>query len=169
MKQIRKYEYFLGLGANLGDRKGNLEKAEQLLKETGTIILGRSSVYETEPVGVEAQPWFYNRVLHVSAGIPPLRMLNVLQGIEKKMGRQTKLPGGQPRVIDIDILLCGEKIVRTKKLTLPHPRLAQRNFVLFPLAEIAPGAVHPIEGKTAALLLRESTDKAAVNKISGVK
>ena len=132
---------YLGLGSNLGDRGENLNKAldylEQRLKVTEV-----SSVYETEPVGNIQQPYFLNMALKVYTRLAPEELLLLAKGIERKLGR---LPGKRnaPRPIDIDILLYGDEVIKTAELTIPHPRLAERAFVLVPLAEIAPDLEHP--------------------------
>jgi len=153
--------YFLGLGGNLGDRGANLARARRLLGSAGVELLQCSSVFRTEPVGLKDQPWFFNQVVAVRAERTPFEMLELIRSIEKAMGRATG-PVNGPRIIDIDILLAGETILVTPELTIPHPRLAKRNFVLVPLCEIAPAAVHPVLRMTAAELLRGSPDRSSV-------
>ena len=106
-------------------------------------ILRASSVYRTEPVDVPDQPWFYNQVVEVDAEYDPLALLNLVKAIEKKLKRVPAVDKG-PRTIDIDILLAGNTVIQTRRLMIPHPRMAERNFVLVPLREIAPHAVHPL-------------------------
>ncbi len=152
--------YFLGLGGNLGDRESFLRRCRDLLKRSAIRILRGSSVYETEPVGPRQQPWFLNQVVEVETELGPQELLDAVKSIEVEMGRIAG-PAGGPRVIDIDILLAGNRILDTGRLQVPHPRLAQRNFVLVPLSEIASEAVHPGLGKTIRELRAECRDKAA--------
>lgn len=153
---------YLGLGSNLGSREYNLDKAMELL--SSRFRMGKvSSIYDTEPVGNPNQPRFLNMVCQVSTTLPPAGLLASLQGFELKLGR---LPGrpNSPRPIDIDILFYGEQVIRTPELTIPHPRLAERAFVLIPLAEIAPDLVHPVLGKTIRELLSAIPGKQGVVK-----
>ncbi|MBI4266939.1 MAG: 2-amino-4-hydroxy-6-hydroxymethyldihydropteridine diphosphokinase [Chloroflexi bacterium] len=142
---------YLGLGSNLEDRKKNLEKALDLLSQR--LRLGAvSSTYDTEPVGNINQPRFLNMVCQAFTTLSPEVLLSLVKGIESKMGRTSG--SGEPRSIDIDILLYGDRVVNTPDLVIPHPRLAERAFVLIPLAEIAPDAVHPVRRKTIKELLK---------------
>jgi 2-amino-4-hydroxy-6-hydroxymethyldihydropteridine diphosphokinase len=156
--------YHLGLGSNLGDRAGNLARARARLAERGIAIRTSSALYETEPVGLSGQPWFINQVVEVESGLSPRELLPLLKGIEKEMGREVSVANG-PRIIDLDILLAEDMVIRTEELTLPHPRLAERNFVLVPLAEIAPQAVHPVLKRTIRELLKGSKDRSRVEMI----
>jgi 2-amino-4-hydroxy-6-hydroxymethyldihydropteridine diphosphokinase len=153
--------YFLSLGSNLGNRSGNLARARKLLLEKGVEVLGASSVYETEPVDRLDQPWFLNRVLHVRSSLAPHALLGLAKSIESAMKRVPTLAKG-PRTIDIDILFAGDIVLDTPDLVIPHPRLAQRNFVLVPLCEIAPEIRHPILGQTVRELALSSSDPARV-------
>jgi 2-amino-4-hydroxy-6-hydroxymethyldihydropteridine diphosphokinase len=156
--------YFLSLGSNLGDKKHNLEKAVELLTRRGIRIVSSSTVYETEPVGIATESWFYNQVLEVETDVPPEELIHRVKCIEEDMGRTRAMNLGS-RSIDIDILLAGEKIVNTKSLKIPHPQLANRNFVLCPLAEIAPEIVHPLLKEKITKLLERSEDPSQVKKI----
>ena len=142
---------YLGLGSNLGDRKQNLAQAMDLLSQH-LAIKKLSSVYETEPVGYKEQPLFLNAVCRVSMGLSPENLLRLTKKIEAKLGR-TPGPSNAPRLIDIDILFYDNEVLNDKELTIPHPRLVERAFVLVPLAEIAPDLVHPGNKKTVKELL----------------
>ena len=153
--------YFLSLGSNMGNQKRNLERARRFLERGGVGVLKASSVYRTEPVDEPCQPWFRNQILKVRTELGPQELLGLAKSIELRMRRVPTVPKG-PRTIDIDILLAGETVITTPGLTIPHPRLAQRNFVLVPLREIAPGAVHPVLHKTVRELARSCPDRSAV-------
>lgn len=134
---------YIGLGTNLGDRELNLRTA---LKELGTLptieLCRMSSLYETAPVGLTEQPDFLNQVVSVRTTLSPRQLLNALLHIENKMGRTRTIRWG-PRVIDLDLLVYGNAQVEMPGLTVPHPRLRERAFVLTPLAEIAPALILP--------------------------
>jgi len=155
--------YYLGLGGNTGDRSANLEAAVRRLRKEGVRVIGRSSVYRTEPVGLRNQPWFLNQVLKVETRLSPEKLLKAAKAVEAGMGRKPGRRNG-PRPIDIDILLAGKRNVRTARLVIPHPRLPGRRFVPVPLAEIAPGAVHPVLRKTIRSILRDCPDSSAVRR-----
>jgi len=144
---------YLCLGSNMGDRQDNLKKGLEYLSQRLRLIR-KSSIYETEPVDNPQQPHFLNMVCQVKTMLKAEDLLVLLKAIERKQGR---LPGRRnaPRPIDIDILLYGDEVVNTPNLTIPHPRLEQRAFVLVPLAEIAPGLMHPAAKKTVKELLKE--------------
>ena len=142
---MRKLVY-LSLGSNLGDREANLRAAIERLAAVGEVT-AVSPFYETEPVDFTRQPWFLNCAVGLQTEKMPKQLLGALQAIEKAMGRQRTQPKG-PRVIDLDILLFGTSIVDTTGLTIPHPALHERRFVLEPLAEIAPEQRHPVFKRT---------------------
>jgi 2-amino-4-hydroxy-6-hydroxymethyldihydropteridine diphosphokinase len=143
---------YLSLGSNLGDRLQNLALAAAKLARAGLEIVQSSAVYETEPQDFLYQPAFLNRVLAVRSSLSPFPLLDLTQGVEAAMGRvQSEIPRG-PRLIDIDILLLGTFVVEDERLTIPHPRMLNRRFVLEPLLEIAPDLRHPGTGA----LLRDS-------------
>lgn len=156
--------YYLGLGSNLGDKAKNLSEAVLRLGKAGVRVVRGSSLYRTEPVDVRDQPWFLNAVLKVETDLAPEPLLDALQGIERAMGRTRTRPKG-PRPIDLDILLAGRRSVRTGRLVVPHPRLADRRFVLVALAEIAPRAVHPGSRKSVGSLCLASRDRSRVLKL----
>jgi len=129
-------------------------------------VLRRSSLYRTEPVGVEAQDWFVNGVVELRTDFPALQLLKALQWIERSMGRERTERWG-PRVIDIDILLFGQEIVNSESLVIPHPEMHRRRFVLEPMNEIAPYVIHPLYGVSMRGLLDRLEDHHAVERIGG--
>jgi 2-amino-4-hydroxy-6-hydroxymethyldihydropteridine diphosphokinase len=143
---------FLALGSNVGDREANLRTAVTLLQGDEIRVRRGSSLYETAPQELLDQPSFLNAVLEVETSLFPLQLLARVREIERKMGRRRVTPKG-PRNIDIDILFYGRNVIATAELEVPHPRIAQRRFVLEPLAEIAPEFRHPLTGKTANEML----------------
>jgi 2-amino-4-hydroxy-6-hydroxymethyldihydropteridine diphosphokinase len=155
---------YLSLGSNLDDRAANLEAAIHRLEQLGEIT-AKSSVYETEPVEMEQQPWFLNCVIALETELTPEEFLTRILAIEQSLGRRRIQPKG-PRLIDIDILFFGSSIVNTETLTIPHPALHQRRFVLEPLAEIVPEFRHPVSKKTVRELLHALPEGDAVRKVS---
>lgn len=157
---------YLGLGSNMGDRLANLRRGLDLLEaQSGPRVLAASSLYETAPWGVEGQPPFYNAVVRVATPLPPGRLLARLKEIEGHLGRRPG-PRWGPRPLDLDVLLYGRRVVAEEGLTVPHPRLAERAFVLVPLAELDADLVHPILGRTVGELLA-ALERKGIRKVAG--
>ena len=152
---------YLSLGSNIGDRAGNIARAVEALGARGMRVTRQSSLYETEPLELREQPWFLNCVVEAETDLMPRQLMNALLEIEREMGRTRRVPKG-PRLIDMDILIFGASEVRTAELEIPHPRMAERRFVLVPFAEIAPEARHPTLQKSVAELLAETPDRSEV-------
>src|SRR5262245_55389628 len=153
---------FLGFGSNIGDRATYLKEAIRLL---GLPIVSESSVYESEPVDYLNQPWFLNQVLQCETSFHPLKLLAECQKVENQLGRTREISKG-PRTIDIDLLFYNDEILSTPELTIPHPAIPQRRFVLVPLNEIAPDFIHPQLNLTIRELLEHCPDKSEVKRIA---
>ena len=158
---------YLSLGSNVGDRAANLRTAITRLSSWGDVM-AVSSFYETEPVEFAAQPWFLNCAVELDTEKMPKQLLAGILDIEREMGRRRVQKKG-PRTLDIDILLFGNSILQTKGLTIPHPAMHERRFVLEPLAEIAPEARHPVIKRTVRELRDALPPGQAVRRASDLR
>ncbi len=147
---------YLGIGSNVGRRENNCLRAISLLEENGLTVTKRSAMHETEPWGVKDQPQFVNMAVEAETDISPRELLLLLKRIESDMGRRPGKKWG-PRVIDIDILMYDNLVVNEDDLSVPHPLLHERVFMLEPLSEISPEKVHPVLGKTVRELLSQKS------------
>jgi 2-amino-4-hydroxy-6-hydroxymethyldihydropteridine diphosphokinase len=154
---------YLALGSNIGDRAENLRLAVDLLRAAGVKIKKVSSVYEAEPVDYLEQDWFLNSVLQAETELDAVDLLQVMRAIEAIMGSKKAFTKG-PRLIDLDILLFGDKTIDAKELQVPHPRMLERKFVLVPLAEIAPDVRHVSWSGSAKEMLQRAADRSVVRK-----
>ncbi len=159
---------FIGLGSNLGDKLKNCLEAIELIREIPGCDLGaKSGFYRTTPVGVKGQDWYVNGVISLRTVLPAHDLLNWLLGIEKRMGRVRK-DKWDPRTIDLDILLFGQTVINHEDLTIPHPFMHLRRFVLVPMVQLAPDSIHPVLGKTMSWLLENfSDDGQTVTELEG--
>jgi len=153
---------YLSLGSNIGDRARNLQAALEQLAAPDLRVLRTSPAYETEPVEYTAQRWFLNLVAEAATELLPMQLLLRTGCVERALGRVRTVPKG-PRTIDIDILFYGRTIVRSARLEIPHPRMAERRFVLAPLADLAPDLRHPVTRKTVREML-DVAPKQAVRR-----
>ena len=152
---------FIGLGSNLGDREATITKGLDLLADLGFTLERRSDLYLTEPVDGPVQDWFVNAVAQGRTELDPEALLAACQEVEHALGRVRSVRNG-PRTLDLDLLLYGDLLRDDAALTLPHPRLHQRRFVLVPLCDLAPGGVHPRMGLPFAALLSACPDTSRV-------
>jgi 2-amino-4-hydroxy-6-hydroxymethyldihydropteridine diphosphokinase len=155
---------YLSLGSNVGDRHQNLRTAVAALDDAGVRVRRISKIYETEPVDYLDQDWFVNCVVEGETVLTAAELLQALRRIEKKMGSAKAFAKG-PRIIDLDILYFDDAVIDSAGLQIPHPRMADRRFVLVPLAEIAPGLRHPVSQKTTAEMLQATSDRSEVREI----
>lgn len=159
---VRGVVAFIGVGANVGDAAKTCRKAIGLLGELpGVRVLRASSLYRTEPVGPQDQEWFINAVAEIRTSLAPEALLKALKELEQRLGRTPGEKWG-PRIIDLDILLYGQEVIREEQLAVPHPEMHRRRFVLVPLCELASYAIHPAFGVSARGLLDRLTDTARV-------
>jgi 2-amino-4-hydroxy-6-hydroxymethyldihydropteridine diphosphokinase len=155
---------YLGLGSNVGDRQAALSLAIEALGQGHVTLTSRSSLYRTEPVEVIDQEEFLNQVVALETDLEPAALLARCLDIEKSLGRVRERDKG-PRILDIDLLLHGQAVLRTEGLEVPHPRLHLRRFVLVPLVEIAPEVRHPVLGLTAREMLQRCPDRSRVDRV----
>jgi len=155
---------YLSLGSNIGDRASNLQSAIEKISTLGEVI-SQSSLYETEPVEVSGHPWYLNCAVALKTEKMPKQLMSALLAIEQDMGRR-RSHERMPRKIDIDILLFGNSVIQSKELTVPHPEMHRRRFVLEPLAEIAAEVRHPVLKRTIGELLNALPAGQAVRKIT---
>ena len=155
---------FLCLGSNVGDRDAQIAGGIAELERSGMLVEARSSVYETEPVGVEDQAWFLNRVIRGRTCLDPYELLETCKRIERLFGREITEVRFGPRTLDIDVLLYGDRLIADDRLQVPHPRMHERRFVLVPLLEIAPSVADPRSGKEYAQILERLDEGKVVAK-----
>ena len=153
---------YLSAGTNRGDRKANLKFALDSLARR-TTVSNTSSCYETEPVGFLDQSWFLNQAIELKTELAPLELLSLCQKIEASRGR-IRTFANAPRILDLDILLYGDIVINQERLIIPHPRLADRKFVLESLVQIAPEIIHPILKRSMRSLLQDCKDQSKVRK-----
>jgi 2-amino-4-hydroxy-6-hydroxymethyldihydropteridine diphosphokinase len=157
------HKAFLSLGSNLGDRNHYLHFALQSMVDQGITVCAVSSVYETEAWGYHSENKFLNQVVEINTGLTPERLLSSLKKIESDAGRKPSIDGNYAdRAIDIDIILFDNEVINSDRITIPHPRLHVRKFVLIPLNEIAPNVSHPIFKETIGNLLLKCNDHSDV-------
>ncbi len=156
---------YIGLGSNLGDPIAELRGAVSELESRGVELRSRSSLYRTEPVDAPDQAWFVNAVVEICFGGRADELLQICVNVETARGRERNRRN-QPRILDLDVLLLGDTVLATDELTIPHPRLHERRFVLEPMVEIAPDVVHPGLRKTMRDLLQECMDESKVVRLA---
>lgn len=154
----------LSTGSNQGNSLQILQMANFLIEQRVGSIIKQSSIYKTAAWGKTDQPDFYNQALAVETPFTPKMLVQKLQNIEKSLGRQRKVKWG-PRLIDIDIIFFDQYVIKSEELIIPHPEMQNRNFVLFPLAEIAPNFKHPLLKKSLKTLVEETTDELKAVKV----
>ena len=157
---------YIILGGNLGDRMKNLELARNLIGDKIGPVVSCSSIYETEPWGFVSEKLFINQAVEIDTVLTPLEILQCIKMIEEELGRTRGVERYMERTIDIDILFYDYIVTETQELTIPHPEMAKRRFVLEPLAEIAPEMIHPVLKKLVKELLVECTDSCKVARIN---
>ncbi len=155
---------FIGLGSNLGERETTVREAlEQISQLTDTTLVRVSSLYDSEAMGPEEQPDFVNAVAQVETGLSARQLLWNLLLIEKRLGRARSQKWG-PRTIDLDLLLFGDQVIDDDDLSVPHPEITRRSFVLAPLAELEPGLIHPLTGQSVTVHLSQLHTRPPVRR-----
>ena len=154
---------YIGIGSNLGDREENIRRGLEMLRSPMTVVEVVSALYQTEPWRCGQQPDYLNAVARLSSVMTASDLVDVMLGVERGLGRIRTEPG-QARTLDLDLLFHGSEIIKTASLTVPHPRLHLRRFVLVPLSEVAPHFCHPVLRKTVLELLLECPDRSRVEK-----
>jgi 2-amino-4-hydroxy-6-hydroxymethyldihydropteridine diphosphokinase len=159
--------FWIGVGSNQGNALSNCRRAVARLRAHPLLrVVGQSPFYRTEPIGPVRQSWYINGVVGLESAMGPQGLLRLLHRLESGFGRDRRREKRWgPRRLDLDLLCQGDRIVRCRDLSLPHPRLHQRRFVLRPLADLAPDWIHPLLGKTVDILLREVDDTARVEPL----
>ena len=161
-----KHIAYIAIGSNMGNPSDNcIEAIREISKNASIKIISKSSFYQTSPIGPIQQEWFINSAIKINTSLTPIKLLTNLLNIESTMGRVRKEKWG-PRLIDLDLLFYDNQILNEEKITIPHPEISKRNFVLIPLCEIAENLNHPTLKKSIKTLLQESTDNAKVNKLN---
>ncbi|MBW1782595.1 MAG: 2-amino-4-hydroxy-6-hydroxymethyldihydropteridine diphosphokinase [Deltaproteobacteria bacterium] len=146
---------YIGIGSNVGDKLNNCRKAIDMINNKENItVKGKSHFYWTEPIGVTSQDWYVNGAIRIETALRPLDLLRTVLSIESEMGRVRRRKW-EPRVIDLDILLYEDKVIQGNDLTVPHPLMHTRKFVLMPMAQLSPDVIHPVLGKSMVQLLEE--------------
>jgi len=165
MKDKALHQAWIGLGTNLGDKISNLRRAIEELDQKEGKVISRSSVYESQPMGFRSDHLFFNMCIEYETSLSARDLMLFLQDIEEKMGRQKSTERYTDRLIDMDILLYDSQLINTDDLIVPHPRLHERAFVLYPLAEISPFLVHPLMQKDIQSLLEVCPDENEVRRL----
>ena len=161
---MKKHQATILLGSNIGDKRINLSKAIDLLKENGSSLIKKSSIYESEAWGNEDQDTFYNQVIVIKTFMPPIFLMKTLLKIERKIGRLRKEKWG-PRTIDLDLLFYDHQVLISNIVTIPHPEIQNRKFTLIPLVEICPQFIHPVLNQSMTALLSSTQDTLNVKWI----
>lgn len=157
---------FIELGSNVGDRLNLIEQAKSLIIGMGCNIIQQSSIYETPPWGFEADQYFLNQIIQVTTALNASTLIIELLAIEKKLGRIRGSEGYESRTMDLDVLFFNNAVLSEENLTIPHPRLHLRKFVLVPMNEVAPNFLHPVLNLTINTLLLKCPDRTKCNKFA---